>query len=203
MVGRLTGSSPAGRRRPWGPLCGGVVHWHKSPSAPCWPGLDLLSLAHGGMFQHSPALCSGLEPQRRLMPSPHTLQHPSTSPRHLPVPASQSGFGRIPCCCCTNLSLPAGPPVLPILVFAESPNSQLWNSELLPPGHHRGVSLCPHTLPSEPAPHNAHSHCPLTCAGFSCSLRFCNHQEPALSLPSAAQRMQNSLASVFGFGGRA
>lgn len=76
-------------------------------------------------------------------------------------------------------------------------------SVLPPPGHHKGVSPCPHTLPSEPAPHSAHSHSPLTCTGFSCSLRFWHQQEPALSIPNTAQRMQNSPASIFIFGGRA
>lgn len=49
----------------------------------------------------------------------------------------------------------------------------------------------------------AHSCCPLTCAGFSCSLRFCQQQEPALSTPNTAQRMQDSPASFFVFGGGA
>lgn len=87
-----------------GTLCQGVVHWHKSPSSPCWPGLDALSLAHGGVFQHTQP--SALAWSLRIGSStlPHTLQHPSTRPKHVPVPASQtfplsSGLGRITCLC--------------------------------------------------------------------------------------------------------
>lgn len=206
-VQQWEGPSLTDRGRPWGPLCQGCVHF---PSAPCWPGLDSLSLTHEEVFQHSPALCCGLEFQSRFIHSP-------TYPA-----ASQHEFHTCPISCFPNFSLvkwlwkdlvplpnkslpPCWPSCPPrsgngrITKFAAVGTPEC--SVLPPPGHHKGVSLCPHILPSEPVPHTAHSCCPLTCAGFSCSLKFCYQQEPALSIPSTAQRMQNSPGS-FVFGGR-
>lgn len=111
-------------------------------------------------------------------PLPHTLQHSSVSSTQVPFLLPKP----FPCQLALEGSHATATLISPSLLALLS--STFWylqnhqihscgNSEcsvLPPPGHHKGVSPCPHTLPSEPAPHSACSRSPLTCAGFSCSL---------------------------------